>query len=236
MNAAFWQRVHGGSTHFPMVLLLASAVFDVMAGRTRDDSLRRGLRAAGFGSATVGVLAAVAAVLAGLAMTRGRTLGSGYERMHHLFVWPGFTTSVVLVAWRYFRRGIIPERVGGVYLAGMFCSSLLMMGAGYWGGEMLLATEPETPPMRSSTEGQSIAMGKAGPGGDGRQLFLKNCAHCHGADGHGDDGPDLHNLDWPEEQITARIKNGKKGQMTAFNGKLSAEQTRQITRYVRSLK
>jgi mono/diheme cytochrome c family protein len=26
----------------------------------------------------------------------------------------------------------------------------------------------------------------------GRTLFLKNCAHCHGADAHGDEGPDLH--------------------------------------------
>ena len=28
----------------------------------------------------------------------------------------------------------------------------------------------------------------------GRHLFLMNCAHCHGDDAHGDEGPDLHNL------------------------------------------
>jgi mono/diheme cytochrome c family protein len=70
----------------------------------------------------------------------------------------------------------------------------------------------------------------------GRLLFLKNCAHCHGADAHGDDGPDLHNLDWTDEQITTRIRNGKKGQMTAFTGKLSADQINQIKDYVRTLK
>jgi cytochrome c peroxidase len=35
---------------------------------------------------------------------------------------------------------------------------------------------------------------------NGRKLFLKNCAHCHGADASGDEGPDLHRLDWTDEQ------------------------------------
>src|SRR5262249_2194361 len=71
---------------------------------------------------------------------------------------------------------------------------------------------------------------------DGQQLFLKNCAHCHGADAHGDEGPDLHNLDWTDEQITARIRNGKKGQMTAFAGKLSPDDIRAVVAYLRTLK
>jgi mono/diheme cytochrome c family protein len=70
----------------------------------------------------------------------------------------------------------------------------------------------------------------------GRTLFLKNCAHCHGADAHGDEGPDLHNLDWTDDQITTRIRNGKKGQMTAFAGKLPADQINEIKDYVRTLK
>jgi mono/diheme cytochrome c family protein len=69
-----------------------------------------------------------------------------------------------------------------------------------------------------------------------RTLFLKNCAHCHGADAHGDEGPDLHNLDWTDEQIITRIRNGKKGQMTAFAGKLSADQISQLKDYLRTLK
>src|SRR5215469_18536034 len=42
----------------------------------------------------------------------------------------------------------------------------------------------------------------------GRKLFLRNCAHCHGADASGDEGPDLHNLDWTDQKITTRIRNG----------------------------
>ena len=70
----------------------------------------------------------------------------------------------------------------------------------------------------------------------GRSLFLKNCAHCHGADAHGDEGPDLHKLDWTDEQITTRIRNGKKGQMTAFAGKLQPPEIESIIAYLRTLK
>lgn len=69
-----------------------------------------------------------------------------------------------------------------------------------------------------------------------RELFLKNCAHCHGADARGDEGPDLHNLDRTEEQIRTRILNGKKGQMTAFAGKLSANDIQTLIGYLRTLK
>jgi mono/diheme cytochrome c family protein len=69
-----------------------------------------------------------------------------------------------------------------------------------------------------------------------RTLFLKNCAHCHGADGHGDDGPDLHNLDWTDQQIVKRIRNGKAGQMTAFAGKLQPDEINSLVAYVRTLK
>jgi len=70
----------------------------------------------------------------------------------------------------------------------------------------------------------------------GRALFLKNCAHCHGASAHGDEGPDLHNLDWTEEQIAKRIRTGKKGEMTAFGGKLTAEEIKSVAEYVKGLK
>lgn len=70
----------------------------------------------------------------------------------------------------------------------------------------------------------------------GRALFLKNCAHCHGADAHGDEGPDLHNLDWTDEQIATRIRNGKKGQMTSFAGRLQTIEIESIIAYVRTLK
>jgi len=70
----------------------------------------------------------------------------------------------------------------------------------------------------------------------GRRLFLKNCAHCHGAAARGDEGPDLHQLDWTDAQIISRIRHGKPGQMTAFAGKLSPEEISALAAFVSSLK
>jgi mono/diheme cytochrome c family protein len=235
MNASFWQRIHGGSTHFPMVLVLASVVFDFVAWRSRDEVLRRGLQAAGFGSAVVAMLGGIGAVMGGLIMTHGRALGSGYEKLHHLFVWPAFGLCVVFVTWRLLKRRQMSQRGLGIYLAGMSAAAALMMGAGYWGGELLLGREtgsdPASPSINPVSTSDQTALADAG-----RQLFLKNCAHCHGADAHGDEGPDLHKLDWTDEQITARIRNGKKGQMTAFAGRFSPEQIRDVVAYLRTLK
>jgi mono/diheme cytochrome c family protein len=70
----------------------------------------------------------------------------------------------------------------------------------------------------------------------GRALFLKNCAHCHGADAHGDEGPDLHKLDVSDEWIGNRIRKGKAGEMTAFAGKLQPAEINLLVAYVRTLK
>jgi cytochrome c oxidase cbb3-type subunit 3 len=79
----------------------------------------------------------------------------------------------------------------------------------------------------------------ASPGGEmssGRKLFLKNCAHCHGADARGDEGPDLHKLDLSDEWISNRIRNGKPGEMTAFAGKLQPSEISALASYVQTLK
>ncbi len=71
---------------------------------------------------------------------------------------------------------------------------------------------------------------------NGRALFLRNCAHCHGADAHGDDGPDLHGLGLADDEIAGRIRKGKKGQMTAFAGKLQPAEIDALVAYVQTLK
>jgi mono/diheme cytochrome c family protein len=71
---------------------------------------------------------------------------------------------------------------------------------------------------------------------NGRTLFLKNCAHCHGATAHGDDGPDLHDLGLTDDWIANRIRKGKTGEMTAFAGKLQPAEIAALVAYVQSLK
>jgi mono/diheme cytochrome c family protein len=125
-----------------------------------------------------------------------------------------------------------------------------MVGAGYSGGEMLLAAESANAPSPSAL-GVSAVTGARPPESGapklsasdrsalvaaGQQLFLKNCAHCHGADARGDEGPDLHDLDWTDEQIAARIRNGKRGQMTAFAGKFSPQEIKEVIAYLRALR
>jgi len=231
MNALFWQRMHGGATHFPIVLLMMSVVFDFVAWRWHDEALRRGLQLAGLGSAVVGVLGGVGAVISGLVMSRGEVLGHGYEKFHHLFVWPAFGLSAVLVAWRLCRRGRISGIVLGVYLTGMAVASGLMMGAGYWGGEMLLGAESQNPPASASTSPVDEKLVA-----DGLQLYLLNCAHCHGPDARGDEGPDLHGVKKSSERIASMIKNGIQGEMPKFGAKLSDAEVQSLITYVRSLK
>jgi mono/diheme cytochrome c family protein len=70
----------------------------------------------------------------------------------------------------------------------------------------------------------------------GRSLFLKNCAHCHGDDARGDEGPDLHGLHRSDEGIARRIRNGVKGEMTAFGEKFSQTDIDELIAYLRTLK
>jgi len=94
----------------------------------------------------------------------------------------------------------------------------------------------------SSTAPSQPAAGAAAPTApaagaiNGRTLFLRNCAHCHGATAHGDEGPDLHNLDFTGDWIANRIRKGKAGQMTAFVGKLQPAEIAALVAYVQSLK
>ena len=70
----------------------------------------------------------------------------------------------------------------------------------------------------------------------GRSLFLKNCAHCHADDATGDEGPDLHGLERSDDWIAKRIREGKKGKMTAFGQKFSQADIDALIAYLRTLK
>ena len=70
----------------------------------------------------------------------------------------------------------------------------------------------------------------------GRELFLHNCAHCHGATARGDEGPDLHGLDESDHWIARRIREGKKEEMTAFAGKLQPGEIDSLIAYLHTLK
>jgi len=69
----------------------------------------------------------------------------------------------------------------------------------------------------------------------GRRLFLDSCAHCHGADASGDEGPDLHDLRVSDRYIAHMIVFGEPHQMPSFAKKYGAADITALTSYLRSL-
>jgi len=74
----------------------------------------------------------------------------------------------------------------------------------------------------------------------GRNLYLNNCATCHGSDARGARGfPNLTDGDWlyggEPETIQTSIANGRVGVMPALGAALGEEGTEQVTQYVLSL-
>ena len=63
-----------------------------------------------------------------------------------------------------------------------------------------------------------------------------NCAHCHAVDATGDEGPDLHDLDLPDERVAKLINNSKKGEMPKFSAKLDSAQIQLLIAYLHTLK
>ena len=138
MSNALWAKMHGGTTHFPIALIMASALFD-MAGLFFSDKTRRSnLQAAGFYTIILGALGALGAVGSGLVMSKGQLLGQGNLARHHAFLWPAFGLLVSLAIWRIVVRDRASARAFKMYLAGSMLTAVLMSAAGYWGGELLL--------------------------------------------------------------------------------------------------
>ena len=74
------------------------------------------------------------------------------------------------------------------------------------------------------------------PANQGNKLFMLNCAHCHGTDARGDEGPDLHGVTKSDQRIVAIIQNGIKGEMPKFSAKLNDTETRALVAFIRTLK
>ena len=141
MSNALWAKMHGGTTHFPIALVMASMVFDLAGfllpdnpGKTR----RSGFQAAGFYTIVLAALGAVGAIVSGLVMSQGQLLGRGNLARHHLFLWPAFGLLIGLAVWRLVVRDRTSALGFKLYLAGSMLTAVLMAAAGYWGGELLL--------------------------------------------------------------------------------------------------
>ena len=88
-------------------------------------------------------------------------------------------------------------------------------------------------PMISTYATDRLALTDLAAGG--RHLFLMNCAHCHGDDARGDEGPNLHELHKSDLHIHEVITSGIKGEMPSFAKKLNDSDIRALTAYLRTL-
>jgi mono/diheme cytochrome c family protein len=70
---------------------------------------------------------------------------------------------------------------------------------------------------------------------EGRKLFLDSCAHCHGADATGDEGPDLHELQVSDRYIRNLILNGRPHEMPSFRKKLDQAKISELIAYLHTL-
>ena len=82
--------------------------------------------------------------------------------------------------------------------------------------------------------GGSNSTAKSGPGYD---VYLANCARCHGQDGQGGVGPKLAGVvtaDFPDaQQEIVLVRNGRAG-MPSFKNDLSAAEIQDVVTYTRT--
>src|SRR6266446_4893769 len=69
----------------------------------------------------------------------------------------------------------------------------------------------------------------------GHSLFDHNCAHCHGDDARGDEGPSLYDLNKTDARITRIVREGIKGEMPKFGAKLNDADIQALIAYLRTL-
>jgi mono/diheme cytochrome c family protein len=84
---------------------------------------------------------------------------------------------------------------------------------------------------RHARSGQSVDKDSA----SGRQLFLQNCARCHGNDAKGKNGPRLVGKSLSLDEIEKTVTDGRPPKMPSFGKQLSSTEVKAVSAYVRSL-
>ena len=69
----------------------------------------------------------------------------------------------------------------------------------------------------------------------GRQVYVQNCARCHGDDAKGKNGPRLVGKSLSQDQIEQTVTEGRPPKMPAFGNQLSPTEVKAVAAYVRSL-
>jgi uncharacterized membrane protein len=138
MDSLFWERLHGGATHFPIALIFGAAFFDTLGFFLQRSPKQRDFNATGYWLVILSALGSFGAVLSGLALSKGTIGGTGPLLRHHLFVWPALTLTVGLATWRFIVGDQPPRRAFALYLVATLVACGFIGAAGFYGGEMLI--------------------------------------------------------------------------------------------------
>lgn len=133
-----WQHIHGASSHFPIALLIFSALFDFGATILR----RPEWRIVGFSALVIGALMTLPAVASGLTGFYGWFGISPYYYdpkatsllTHRTFALIGGGLSLFLALWRTLRRDKLAGVEWGLYLAAIALCVALISYVGLLGG------------------------------------------------------------------------------------------------------
>ncbi|MDD5262032.1 MAG: cytochrome c [Methylacidiphilales bacterium] len=115
-------------------------------------------------------------------------------------------------------------------------SGVLALGAALGLAEIMKSQTPIGPlPASSGPAATLTAADKQALAALGRGYFIQSCAHCHGDDARGDEGPNLHGLKISNARIEHRIRNGSKGRMPSFAKKYGPAGIAALREYLRTL-
>src|SRR6478609_1918266 len=121
-------------------------------------------------------------------------------------------------------------------VAAVLAGGLALASALAWGG-VLQRRAARSSHQQPGTEALFEAPTPTSPAlvARGRMLFLDSCAHCHGADARGDEGPDLHGVQVSDRYIANIVMRGIPDEMPSFRKKHGPADLTALTAYVRSL-
>lgn len=133
----FWQHIHGGSSHFPIALIIIAFLFDLGGAIFKRDDWRT----VAFWCLILGTLAMIPAVLSGLSGGNGWFGGEWSNReysaslgRHRTLALVAAGTSLIVTIWRVVRRDKMrgPEQM--IYLVLLGATVGIITVAGYLGG------------------------------------------------------------------------------------------------------
>jgi uncharacterized membrane protein len=161
-----WPRLHAALNDLPTALLVAAALFELLALSTRREAFRQ----VSFWTLIIGALGGAAAVLSGLQAEESIDHGDEVHRVmqtHELLAFVTLGVFGVLALWRLLRERRMGTGERAVALAAMLGGAGVLIATAVYGGRLVfdhaagIPTEVLTAESRSRTEGHEHAAGEA---------------------------------------------------------------------------